>query len=157
MNAILLIGFHLNYERNNENITLGWIHLLFYVTGVNFYLGFINLESLNGVIMSILATISSMIGGTILLWIFSSSVLTFLKYIEKTHDMKEELNQILENLEESIMIISDFKADFINKRFLANFSKDIIAHIPNDPPSTGNNLEIPSKLVRLKQFLRNTC
>ena len=107
--------------------------------------------------MSILATISSMIGGTILLWIFSSSVLTFLKYIEKTHDMKEELKQILENLEESIMIISDSKADFINKRFLASFSKDIISHIPNDPPSTGNNLEIPSKLVRFKQFLRNAC
>ena len=135
MNALILIGFHLNFQRTTENIALGWVHLFFYATGNNVYLDFIHLDSFSGVILSILATISSMIGGSLLLWIFSSSILSFLKQIEKTNDMKEELNQILENLEESIMIISDFKADFINKRFLGSFAKDIIAHIPNDPPS----------------------
>jgi hypothetical protein len=95
--------------------------------------GFINLDSFNGFVISILATVSSLIAGSLLLWIFSSSILSFLKQIEKTNDLKEELDQILENLEESIMIVSDSKADFINKKFLASFSKGIITHIPNDP------------------------
>ena len=132
---MILVGFHLNFQRTTENIALGWVHLFFYATGNNVYLDFIQLDSFSGVILSILANISSMIVGSLILWIFSSSILSFLKQIEKTNDMKEELNQILENLEESIMIISDFKADFINKRFLGSFAKGIIAHIPNDPPS----------------------
>jgi hypothetical protein len=46
--------------------------------------------------------------------------------------VKDELNLILENLEESIMIVSvdDYKADFINHRFLSSFAKDIIDHVP---------------------------
>ena len=135
MNALILIGFHLNFQRTTEHKALGWVHLFFYATGNNLYFGFTHIDSFSGIIISILATISSMTVGTLILWIFSSSILSFLKQIEKTNDMKEELNQILENLEESIMIISDFKADFINKRFLGSFAKGIIAHIPNDPPS----------------------
>ena len=55
------------------------------------------------------------------------------------------------------MIVSDSKADFINKKFLASFSKGIITHIPNDPSIQDNKIEIPSKLERFKSFLRTVC
>ena len=64
--------------------------------------------------------ISYCTGGSVLLSIFSRSIKKFLQQIEKTYAVKDELNLILENLEESIMIVSvlDYKADFINQRFL---------------------------------------
>ena len=61
--------------------------------------------------------------------VFTGFIDVLLKQIEQNHDMKEELNQILENLEESIMIISDHRAEFINQRFLSSFSKDILASV----------------------------
>ena len=61
-------------------------------------------------------------------------MITFLKQIEEIYEMKSELNQILENLEESIMIVTipQYKADFINQRFLSSFAKDIIHLLPID-------------------------
>ena len=54
-----------------------------------------------------------------ILFFYNSTISNFfgiiLKKFEQIHDLKEEINQIVENLEESIMILSDdLKADFIN-------------------------------------------
>ena len=43
-----------------------------------------------------------------------SIIVDLLKTTHKTHDMKDELNSILENLEESIIIMSDSHAEFVN-------------------------------------------
>ena len=66
--------------------------------------------------------------------------------------MKEELTQILENLEESIILLSDSKAEFANKRFLCSFSKHILNVLPQLPD---NIVEIdePSKMTRIKDHL----
>ena len=45
-----------------------------------------------------------------------------LKTTKKTHELKDELNSILENVEESIIILSDSRAEFVNKKFLCSFS-----------------------------------
>ena len=53
-----------------------------------------------------------------------------LRKFEQIHDLKEEINQILENLEESIMILSDnLEAEFINQRFMVSFSKIILNRV----------------------------
>jgi hypothetical protein len=36
------------------------------------------------------------------------------KTIKKTHDLKDELTSILENLEESIIIMANCRAEFVN-------------------------------------------
>ena len=66
--------------------------------------------------------------------------------------MKDELNLILENLEESIMIVSvdDYKADFINHRFLSSFGKSIIDHVPLKKIGQDKKEEFHSSLTRFK-------
>ena len=77
-----------------------------------------------------------------------------LKKFEQIHDLKEEINQILENLEESIMILSDdLKADFINQRFLYSFSKEILDKV-SEPQNQEVKQNKPSILVKLKKYLR---
>lgn len=83
----------------------------------------------------------------------SSIIIDLLKQTEQNHDMKDELNQILENLEESIIIMSDNRAEFVNQRFLCNFSKHIMNKIP-DQPDTEVRKEAPSRLTRIKQYLK---
>ena len=43
-----------------------------------------------------------------------SIIVELLKTTHKTHDLKDELNTILEHLEESIIIMSDYRAEFVN-------------------------------------------
>ena len=45
-----------------------------------------------------------------------------IKYIRQAEDIQKELDQILENLEESILIMKDYKGEFVNQRFLELFS-----------------------------------
>lgn len=47
-------------------------------------------------------------------------------------EIHEELYQILENLEESIIIMQDFKGEFVNQRFLESFSAQIAEFVPEN-------------------------
>ena len=59
--------------------------------------------------------------------------------------MQDEFHQILENLEESIIIMSDFEAEFMNKRFLYNFSGGLFDRIPSKVEEL-KEIATPSKL-----------
>ena len=54
------------------------------------------------------------------------------RYMKQAEEIQEEMDLILENLEESILITKDFKAEFVNKRFLESFSQQISEFVPED-------------------------
>jgi hypothetical protein len=74
----------------------------------------------------------------------SKIIVDLVKQTEKNYDMQDELHQILQNLEESIIIMqNDLSAEFINDRFLYNLSKNLMDKIPLAEPV---KKETPSKL-----------
>ena len=54
--------------------------------------------------------------------LIQSMVKYLIQYIRQAEDIQKELDQILENLEESILIMKDYKGEFVNQRFLELFS-----------------------------------
>ena len=43
------------------------------------------------------------------------------KHIKEIFELKDEFKEILDNLEESIIILENFKVDFVNDKFLSEF------------------------------------
>ena len=65
-----------------------------------------------------------------------------------------ELDQILENLEESILIIKDYKGEFVNQRFLELFSLQVNELVPQESLISDQEIHQESKLQKLKKFLK---
>ena len=85
---------------------------------------------------------------------FSKNVIRFLlNQSKKTHDLQDELNHIFVNLEESIIIMQDFKPEFVNQRFLCAFPPRVIDKLPQEPQVIVEK-EYLSRLQRAKIYLK---
>ena len=77
-------------------------------------LGLLKFDSLANIFIALINIgIHEILIGT-LARLFSRIVMDLMKQTEKNFDMQDELQQILQNLEESIIIMSDFRVDFVN-------------------------------------------
>ena len=76
--SVMLVGYHLNFQRNPTNIRMGWFHLMFASIGLAKHQGLLHFDSLEAASKSILVLISYYIGVSIFLSIFSRSVKSFL-------------------------------------------------------------------------------
>ena len=65
--------------------------------------------------------------------------------INNFQEQQQHLTLILENLEESLIIISDQKIDFVNDKYLQMFSLQI-SSLPLEQPSADNKEVRPSSL-----------
>lgn len=82
----------------------------------------------------------------------SKIIVDLVKQTQQNYDMQDELHQILQNLEESIIIMQDFRAEFINDRYMYNIAKNLMDKIPE--VEVPGKQETPSKLTRFKIWLK---
>lgn len=98
----------------------------------------------NSILRSI-TTICFIITGYYIIWLFCtfSAKITssLLKSTEQIHEIKEELDQMLENLEESIIIISNDRVEFLNQRFIFYFGIYMFSQIAQQSTMRFNSLD----------------
>ena len=78
-----------------------------------------------------------------------------LESIKQVHETNQELNTILENLEESIIIMTNERVEFLNLRFIFYFGKYLHNYISHFSPSKPISKEIPSRLTKVKTYLKS--
>ena len=151
----ILQGFKVNFQQTPINLKLGYAIMLFWAIGQAKIQGNLRLESVSTWITSIIY-IGLNCGMLHVYFKVQLSVFDeLLKAAGKTHALKDELNSILENLEESIIIMSNSRAEFVNQRFLYNFSEHILNKIPEGSTYSQNKKEKPSRFTLLKRYLKN--
>jgi hypothetical protein len=100
MCAILLIGLHNNLETTSVNVNIERVLVLIFTITISKQNGFLKYESILDITLFILLTfLINLIGYTVCIFT-SSANKSLLKQTKLSHDLKDELNQILENLEE---------------------------------------------------------
>ena len=108
-----------------------WVFTMFYAIGDAIKLDHFNFDSGVQSLITIARIIIEILLVLGLVKLQQGIITDLIGQTKVNYEIQDEFNQILSNLEESIVIFQEKKAKFVNERFLLSICEKIIDHVPD--------------------------